>query len=219
MKRGLFLVATVTLCSAMYAQGTLSREEAQSIFAQYNPGLLTTAQENSQMNRLLQEVLHTYAAQNLPDTLETRYTLIALARNFENSVALHWVSNTYKQAVLYSQLGGNTQAAAQAAARADLQTIYSRIWAVSVQVKEDLLRAYKAAHKQALRARDKDKAQQYVQSVQSVQADLKTLRTQVGPQIVTLVQDALSTAQEQAQKALQADNLQLKTKHKKPVAE
>lgn len=219
MKRGLFLVATVTLCSAMYAQGTLSREEAQSIFAQYNPGLLTTAQENSQMNRLLQEVLHTYAAQNLPDTLENRYTLIALARNFENSVALHWVSNAYKQAVLYSQLGGNTQAAAQQAARADLQTIYSRIWAVSVQVKEDLLRAYKAARKQALRAGDKDKAQQYAQSVQAVRADLKTLRTQVGPQIVALVQDALSAAQEQAQKALQADNLQLKTNHKKPVAE
>lgn len=219
MKRGLFLMATVTLCSALYAQGTLTREEAESIFAQYNPALLATAQENNQVNQLLQEVLNTYAAQQLADTLENRYTLIALARNFENSIALHWVSNAYKQAVLYSQLGGNTQAAAQAAARADFQTIYSRIWAVSVQTKETLLKAYQQAHNRAIASGDKTQAQQFKQAINAVKADLKTLHTQVGPQIRVLVQDALSSAEQQAQRALQADNLALKTKHKKPVAE
>ncbi len=219
MKRSLCLLVSVTLGSALYAQGVLSREKVESVFAQYNPSLLVTARENADVNQLLQQVLTTYAAQQLPDTLENRYTLIALARNFENSAALHWVTNAYQNAVLYSHLGGNVQDGARAAARADLQTIYSRIWAVSVQVKEALARAYQQARQQALQRGDKKAAQQYAQSVQAVRADLKQLHTQVGPQLVALVQNALLSAEEQAQAALQTTNLQLKTKHKKPVAE
>lgn len=219
MKRGLFLTLTVTLCSALYAQEMLTREEAQSIFAQYNPELLARAQGNEQLDQLVQDMIASYTGQGLPNTLENRYTLIALARNFENSIALHEITRQYQQAVLYSQLGGATAESVRVAAKTDLQTIYSRIWAVSVQVKEDLLSAYKHARKQALRAADTNQAQQFERASQALSADLKKLNTQVGPQLLALVQDALSAAEQKAHQALQADNLQPKTKHKKPVAE
>lgn len=219
MKRGLFLTLTVTLCSTLYAQEMLTREEAQSIFAQYNPELLARAQENEQLDQLVQDMIASYTGQGLPNTLENRYTLIALVRNFENSIALHEITRQYQQAVLYSQLGGATAESVRVAAKTDLQTIYSRIWAVSVQVKEDLLSAYKHSRKQALRAADTNQAQQFERASQALSADLKKLNTQVGPQLLALVQDALSAAEQKAHQALQADNLQPKTKHKKPVAE
>ncbi|MBQ8032525.1 MAG: hypothetical protein IJ266_01000, partial [Elusimicrobiaceae bacterium] len=140
MKRGLLLVATLSLCSALYAQGTLTREEAREVFAAYNPALLQKAAQDEQLNQLLDQLLRQFVSQHSADTLENRYTLIALARNFENSLALNQTLAQYQQALNYSQHGTDVTAAARAHAREKLNTLYPRIWAVSVQVKETLLR-------------------------------------------------------------------------------
>ena len=142
MKRGLFLVATVTLSSALYAQNTFTREDAHEVFARYNPALLEKAAQDENLNRFVEDVLAQYAAQNLPDTLETRYTLAALVRNFENSLTVNAALDQYKSALIYSQQGTNVQDAAREHARQILAATDPRIWAVSVQVKEDLLAQY-----------------------------------------------------------------------------
>ena len=85
MKRGILLVATFSICSALYAQGTLTREEAREVFAAYNPALLQKAAQDEQLNQLLDQLLRQFTSQHPADTLENRHTLIALARNFENS--------------------------------------------------------------------------------------------------------------------------------------
>ncbi len=234
MKRGLFLLATVTLSSALYGQSILTREQAREVFAAYNPALLEAAAQNEPLNQLLEQLLSTYTGQNLPDTLENRYTLIALARNFENSLALNAALEQYQQALLYSQVGGNVQEAAYAHARRAVDGVYPRIWAVSVQVKEDLLKQYKTRRRalqadENLSAQDKKARLEEVDlSIQALQADLKQLNTNVGPQLVQLRNETLAEAQERVQQAVlqlrsaqevkQTANLQVKTKHKKPVA-
>ena len=224
MNRGLFLVATVTLSSALYAQNTFTHEDAYEVFSHYNPVLLEKTAQDENLNRFVEDVLSQYVAQNLPDTLETRYTLVALVRNFENSLAVNAAMEQYKNALVYSQQGGNVQEAARAHARQMLTAVYPRIWAVSVQVKEDLLSKYKQlAHAPQLTADEKQTLQA---AIKAVQADLKYLRTNIGEQLVALTQEALLQAEaqvaevqlEQAQKAKETTNLHVKTNHKKPVA-
>ncbi len=216
MKRGLFLLATVTLSSALYAQGTLTHEQAREVFAAYNPALLEKAAQDENLNQFLGSVLDEYVAQNLPDTVESRYTLIALARNFENSLAVNAALAQYKNALIYSQQGGDVQAAAREHASKILSAVYPRIWAVSVQVKEDLLTQYQKelktanitpAQKQGLQA-----------AMKAVKADLKNLRTRTGEQLVVLTQDALTKAEVQAAQAQEAKSFHVKTSSQKPRA-
>lgn len=216
MKRGLFLLATVTLSSALYAQGALTREQAREVFAVYNPALLEKAAQDETLNQFLGSVLDEYVAQNPQDTLESRYTLIALARNFENSLAVNAALTQYKNALIYSRQGGDVQEAAHTHAQQVLMQAYARIWAVSVQVKEDLLAQYKKdlqtsgitpEQKQGLQA-----------AIKAVQADLKNLRTRTGEQLVVLTQDALAKAETQAAQAQEAKSFHVKTNSQKPRA-
>ena len=216
MKRGLFLVATFTLSSALYAQGTLTRQQAREVFAAYNPALLEKAAQNEDLNQFVEDVLTQYVAQNPPDTVESRYTLAALARNFENSIAVNAALAQYKNALIYSQQGGAVQEAARVHASKALSEVFPRIWAVSVQVKEDLLAQYQKdlkapgitpAQKQGLQA-----------AIKAVKADLKNLRTRTGEQLLALTQDALAQAEEQAAQAQEANSFDVKTSSHHPRA-
>ncbi len=212
MKRGLFLLATVTLSSALYAQGTLTPERAREIVKNFNPQLLERASQDQAVSQLLEKLISSYLAKQPSDNLATQYDLAALARNFDNSLALYGVTQEYQQAIHYSYAGENVEPAARQHAQEELRQIFSRIWAVSVQIKEELLAQYKSAQVQV-----------DPKAIFILEADLKNLKTNVGEQIVGLVEDTLGQAQAQVlaeQTALQeTTNLQIKAKHKKPVAE
>lgn len=211
MKRGLFLLATVTLSSALYAQELLTSEQARQIVANFNPQLLEQTAQNPDVSRLVDTLISSYLAKQPVDTLANRYEFIALVRNFDNSLALYATTQNYQQAVQYSQLGGAVEDAAYEHAREQLGKIFPRIWAVSVQTKRDLLAQYKSSQVEKERA-----------AIPALETDLKKLQTQVGEQLVGLVQNTLVQAKAQVlaeQTALEATNLQVKTKHKKPVAE
>ena len=212
MKRGLFLLATVTLSSALYAQGLLTPEKARQIVGNFNPQLLERASQDQNVSALVEELISAYLAQKPVDNLDTKYELAALARNFDNSVDLYNVTQEYQRAVRYSYAGEDVEPVAKQHAREQLRTIFARIWAVSIQTKEALLAQYKSSKVQEDRGK-----------VLPLEEDLKGLKTNVGEQIVSLVENTLNQAQKQVlteQTSLrEASNLQIKTKHKKPVAE
>ena len=234
MKRGLFLLATVTLCSALYAQEPLSLEQARALVAKFNPQLLEQASSNEGVNALLEQMLASYVSSNPSNTLENRFTLVALARNFDNSIVLNAALEQYKNALRYSQAGGNVLPAAEQAATTLLAQVYPRIWAVSVQVKNALLGEYKQAQSDLRRdntlpAQEKSiRLHQLQQSAESLQADLRQLQTNTGEQLLALTQGSLAQARVQVAQELaalqtelqatQATNLQIKSNHKKPVA-
>lgn len=232
MKNSLFLWATLTLSSALYAQPLLSRQAVEDIFAQYNPQLMEQSSQNAQIREMVEQVITACLQEKPQDTLEDRYTLIALVRNFENSLALEELTDQYKQAVLTSLLGNpDVKEPARTHARDLLVKDYAKIWAVSVQVKESLLDEYK----RELRGVSKDKTltlpeqkarqARLKDAIQGLQADLNELRTDPGKQLLELADSSLDEAQAQVRarwvslEAKSADNLQVKTKHKKPVAE
>lgn len=229
MKRGLFLLATVTLSSALYAQNVLTAEQARKIVADFNPQLLERASQNSDVSQLVDELISSYLAKQPVDNLANRYNLVALARNFDNSLALYDVTEQYQQAVRYSALGGDTEHSARQYAQTQLREIFSRIWAVSVQTKEELLAQYKSARR-ALKQEGTLPADQKAarlqaadQAISALNFDLKNLKTNTGEHITDLVQNTLDQARTHVlseQTSLrETTNLQIKTKHKKPVAE
>ena len=229
MKRGLFLLATVTLSSALYAQHLLTPEQARQIIRDFNPQLFERAAQQPEVSTLMEELVSSYLAQQPADDLAGRYGLIALARNFDNSLALYQVTQQYEDAVRYDQLGGTIEQAARQHAQEELRGVWARIWAVSVQTKQDLLSRYTNALA-ALRQDDSLPAEQKTRQVQALaqtitalQADIKNLQTDIGPQLNGLMQNTLGQARARVlaeQTALRENsNLQIKTKHKKPVAE
>ncbi len=233
MKRGLFVLATLTLTSALYAQQTLTLEQARHLVADFNPQLLERAAQNPDEQTLLEEMLSSYVAKKPADTLENRYVLVALARNFDNSIALNAAVQQYKNALRYWQAGGEVNVAAEQAANTLVKEVFPRIWAVSVQTKEALLNAYKQERKtlqknQTIPANIREaRLDELNLSIQVLQADIKQLRTRTGEQLVFLTQDTLARAKAQVAQeravlqektAAQATNLQIKSNHKKPVA-
>ena len=234
MKRGLFVLATLTLSSALYAQQTLTLEQARHIVADFNPQLLERAAQDSDVNSLVEKMISSYMAAQPEYTLETRYALASLARNFDNSIALHAAVQQYKEALRYTQAGGNVNVAAEQAASTLIDEVFPRIWAVSVQTKGELLNAYEQERKvlrrdKALSPNVKEEQLHALDfSIKVLRADIKELHTRTGEQLraltqATLAQAKAQVAQERAtlqeQTAAQATNLQIKSKHKKPVAE
>ena len=232
MKNGLFLLASVTLSSALYAQQPLTYQDTEDVFLRYNPQLMAQSAQDDNMRNLVEQVIATFVSQQPENTLENRYTLIALARNFENSLILQAVTEQYQTTLLYAQLGNREVAEpAQENARKTLLENYARMWAVSVQVKEDLLAQYEKARKEVGKeslltpAEQKARQARLDDTIYALRADIRQLRTNPGNQLIELTEETLTGAAEQirgqlaALEAQSTDNLQIKTKHKKPVAE
>ncbi len=237
MKRSLCLLATVTLSSALPVQGGLTREQALEIVKDYNPSILEHATQQEGYHLMLESMLDGFMAAQPADTLENRYTLIALARNFDNSLLLTAERARYKQAIFYSQVAPSVMEPARAHAAQAFYQVFPQIWAVSVQIKQDLLSQYQSirtAVRKDKKLSEPEKTTRLARldgSIAALKADLKQLHTRPEEQLASLVNQTLAQTEaealaqwealcnEQPQQAAQTTNLQIKTKHKKPVAE
>ena len=96
MKKGICLLAMLAVSSALYAQekDLLGKEDLLAAFQQYNPLVLQKAAVHTGYAAILNELLTSYsAAKNQQNELE----LIALVKNFDNSIALQLLSEQYFQ--------------------------------------------------------------------------------------------------------------------------
>lgn len=235
MKRGLFLIASIALSSALYAQtepALLSREQVLDLFAQYNPSVLEKAKTDTNYQAILEAFVRSY---RLPDTLNNQATVIAGIRNFENSLRLQALTQNYKKSMTLAKMSGQAEQGVRDAYRQELKEVMTDIWVVSVQVRQWQLDQLK----QQLRAHNKEKGtaedKQALQTqVQSLKSEIAALKKQAGETILAntdaylsqvdvqlgndLYSRQLSAARKQNDSALQAPNLHIKTNHKKPVA-
>ena len=239
MKRSLFVLATLAMSSALYAQGEAggyTREQVLDIFAQYNPSVLEYASQNAGYNAILEGFASSY---QLPQTPENRYELVAAVRNFDNSLRLAAAAQAYQDAVLYARMSGNEMPMAAARFRQEILPVFTKIWAVSVQVYQ-----YQAVQTQAalkrleqekdLSAEERSRREASLRrQLAFVNAQLQALQQDPGQKVVAAAEvyiaetdrlleesqePALARAEAVSQEAQQAENLQIKTKNKKPVA-
>ncbi len=234
MRRSLFILAALALTPAVYAQADnahFTREQVLEIFSQYNPSVLEQAQENADYNAVLESFLEAYDASSAQTE---RAEIIAVARNFDNSIQLQVLTDAYYQAASAARLMGGNEASAEKLFREDLTDVFSRVWAVTVQ-----LRSYQLAEaKQSLKSVRADKTlpqaeraariKQLQTEIRALKAERKSLQKNRAEIIMSAVdsyvlqvqqaEGGLLQAARQAASASEAENLHVKSNHKKPVA-
>ena len=240
MRRSLFLLATLAMSSALYAQpdaSTYNREKVLDIFAQYNPAVLENAKKNADYNAILEDLAASYQA---PDTEDARFELISVARNFDNSIRLHTLSEQYEEALFLSAVNGVDTSATDKYFNRQVADVLGRVWAVTVNLREEQIKEYKKQLAQVKKDKTLSSADRTAKSnalkakIKAVKAELKALKKDPGSQISTAaqafgqqVQDrvqarlsalAASAEKDAALQTEQTPNLQVKTNHKKPVA-
>lgn len=240
MRRSLFILATLAMSSALYAQaeaGHYNREKVLDIFTQYNPAVLENAQQNADYNAVLEGLLSSY---NAPETEESRYELIALARNFDNSIRLKALSVNYEEAVVLSQMSGMDLSSAVLHFRRELTPVFQNIWAVTVQLREYQIDEYEAQLKQLRKDKTLSKEDRRAREavlkgkIKALKTEVKALKKDAGEQILSAVDVYVAETDRRVAERLDAErarlqeasskqvsqtkNLQVKTKNKKPVA-
>lgn len=239
MKKSMFVLATMALSVMLYAQpgqDTFSRAEVLEIFEQFNPSVLEQAKQNSDYNAILELFLSSYQNSKTPTN---RYELIAVARNFDNSIRLESLSAIYHPLWMASQMSGQDNAIARQAFTNDVTHVMQGVWNETVNLRNLQLTEAKAR----LKTIGKDKTlskedraaqkKQIKEDIKTLKAELKTLKKNPQEYVKSAAQDYVSStekkfaaqaeaerqaAHQKVQSAKQAKNLQVKTKNKKPVA-
>ena len=131
MKRSLAVLALLTLSSAsLCAAENYNREKVLALFAQYNPAVLEKAQQDENYDAIVQSVAEAY---NVAQTDDNHYTLLALIRNFDNSLDLNALTAQYRKAFLINTMNDLDTSAISQQFRSRLEPVFTRIWAVSLQ--------------------------------------------------------------------------------------
>lgn len=235
MKRSLLLLALCALSTAVYAQSSAeryTREQVLEVFSNYNPVVLENAKNNEDYNAILEEFISSY---NQPVTPQSRFELIAVARNFDNSLLLHIWENTYKQILSKGVFTGEDVSSQLENSRQDLLVILGHVWASSVQLREMQLKETKALLKQThkdktLSETSRDEKENLLkEDMTNLKKELKALRKNSGEQIQQIadsyvaqmekeVASSLLSSRQTEETSSQTENLQVKSNHKKPVA-
>ncbi len=237
MKPHFFTLAAMILAVPLYAQtesGELSRQDVLEIFTQFNPSVLEQARQDESYRDIWEQFLEKY---HVSDTPTNRWDLIALARNFDNSLRLNTATNIYQQLWLSAKLSGQDISTARQVFRQDVTSVMAQVWAVTVCLREYQLDQTKEAQR-ALSQTDlsaEQRAEQktaYANEIQRLRTEIKSLKKNPGERVLAAANQYISdvekqllqanfqtrAAAQQTQEAHQTANLQVKHKNKKPVA-
>ena len=238
MKKSLLILAVAACSCSLYAQEGSSAQEVLSFFTKYNPSVLQKAQQDESYREILEEVVYNT---QLDSSLETRLEMIALVRNFDNSIKLSNATQGYEDAFLLAVTNNSATEAISQKYRQELTEAYAGIWAVSVNIQEELLSQYKHILKDIskntdLTAQQRAEQQAVVKGkIQNTEKYLKQLKNNSGEYIASSVEAVMASSEsnvymklaavaevkrqmQAASEALESANLQIKNNNKKPVA-
>ena len=234
MKRCLLLLAVWALYSSVYAQSgaeQYTREQVLEVFSNYNPVVLENAKNNENYEAVLEAFISSY---DKPVTAQNRFELIAVARNFDNSLLLRLWENSYKEILSMGSYAGTNISAQKHTARQDLLLIFGRIWANSVQLREMQLQEAKETLKKTRKDKTiskslkQEKTDFLKDEIADLKSEIKALRKNPGEQIQQITDSYMAQLEQEVAAAFssrkteeessQTENLQVKTNHKKPVA-
>lgn len=231
MKKGIVALAVMMLTMPLYAQSeqnSFSKSEILDIFAQFNPSVLEKAKQNASYDLILQEFLNSYQAAPSPTS---RYELIAVARNFDNSIHLQALAEAYYAKWTAAKMSGTAYEPIHQHFVHDVTDTMEKVWAVTVSLREyqlaqtkDELKQIRADKTLSAQVRQEE-TKRLKQDIKALRAELKSLRKNPGQYVLSAAEDYVARAEQQfvaanehAQNARQSKNLQVKTNNKKPVA-
>ena len=240
MKKSLLILAALATACVLQAQEVSSQQEVLSLFAKYNPAVLERAQRDPAYNAILQEVVNNT---HLDGSLEAYIEMIALVRNFDTSMQIAALTQEYEDALLMAVTSGSDLQALNQKYRQEFGKAYSSIWAVSVNLQEELIAQYKQILKDLKKNPDLtdqqrkegkaaineklNKSRTYLKQIKNnaseyigawVNSSMGRAQNNVNKSIAQLNSVKTKAEMEEAQRARASDNLQVKNKNQKPVA-
>jgi len=232
MKKNIWLLIPFLLTTALYAQEETSfgKEDLLAAFEQYNPSVLERAAANSNYGQVLYELTNAYhAARNE----QQRYEMIALVKNFDNSLLLYMLRQAYFQRRSLQEVSGlaleqSTREQVLASLRAVLQDIFKQTLAVkNIQLqdyKQQLKQIRKdttltAQEKQARRETVSEKIKQVKQEIRTLKKDSKQKIAATAEAYLAEMDNAYESFQQEQFRAEQSAAHDIKANHKKPVAQ
>lgn len=237
MKRCLLLLAVLAAASSLYAQDSqkYTQEEVLAVFAQYNPAVLEKAKNNAQYNEILQNLAASYQKEK---TAQSETELIALVKNFDNSLRLFVIAKTYENGLALQQASNIDLAALEGATRADLLAVFEDIYEQTLDIHNAEIKLCKVRIKALKKDKSLDKQERNAQiekenaRIKELKAEIKQLKkdaknkvrsaselyfSDLKAEASSQVASATKAAKEEAEKAKASKNLEVKAKNKKPV--
>lgn len=238
MRRCLLLLAVLAVASGLSAQenNQYTQEDVLAVFAQYNPSALKKAQQNASYNEILQAFTLSYQAEK---NAQTEAELLAAVKNFDNSLRLYFIAQAYEEGLVLQQHSAINLAALDQQTQEDLLTVFTDIYHTTLDIRDEEIKLckkrIKSLKKDDLLSRGEQKAQitrqkSRIKELKSIKKALKkdakeqvrqaselyfaNLKKDIAAKITAVTHDA----QQKELDAQSADNLQIKSKNKKPVA-
>ena len=234
MKRSLFILASCAfLSSVVHAENTYDREQVLSFFAKYNPVVLERAEQNEMYKSVLDGLANSFQENQ---TQVDFFDMIALTRNFDNSIQLATATSLYRDAYRYNQQSGaESFSPVTNQFHSEILSIFQNIWAVTIQVHQLRLDDYENQLKQLKKdeSLSKDEKKEKIQilknNIRALKKEIKRLQKNTGEQLVSAtdmyvkqiqqeVSSQLIGSEKQADEAPQVENLSVTSKNKKRVA-
>jgi len=174
IKKSIYLLALLTISSALYAQEDvlLGKEELLAAFEKYNPSVLDNAARNDAYASIVNQLLDSYSA---PRNEQNELELIALAKNFDNSIVLYLLREQYLRGRLLQEVTPTSLPSLEEGTRSQLILVLQRMFANTVEVKEIEL----ARQQQVLKQIRQDKnlsAAQKREHIQKTKAQIKQIK-------------------------------------------
>ena len=231
MKKSFILLGLLAWAAVVCAQEktVFDGNDLLEVLRQYNPSVLQNAAQDSSYGKILQELVQNYSA---PRTEQNGYELIALAKNFNNSLLLQALKMQYLRARTLQQVSGIETPTLKRDMRHNLQVVLEDIYQNSLAVKKMQL----ANEKKQLKALRKDNTlseaekqtaqQQLAGQIRQTKQEIRYLKKDAKSKIAATAEDYLQkteaeflAAQPGATAAEESSSRDVKANHKKPVAE
>ncbi len=228
-KKGIVLAISVLTC-ALYAQGKefLEKEDILQAFEQYNAGVLEQAKTNQTYNEIFQKLTTSF---KVPDTVENQAEMIALVKNFDNSLQLYVLGEAYQEARLLQLASGASLDTLDANMAHEILPVLQDIYHNTLVVKKIQIGLYKQKikevkkNKELTREAQKEQIAQWKAKIKQTKTDISNLKKNATAQINNTANQYMKDMQavfEQSQakqlKAEQATAQDVKANNKKPVA-
>lgn len=231
MKKSLLILAVLAFCGVVRAQEktVFDGEDLLLVFREYNPAVLQNAANDSTYGRVLQDLVQHYS---VPRTEQNGYELIALAKNFDNSLMLQLLRKQYLHRRTLENASGLAAPMLKEDMMHDVQVVLQDVFKNTLAVKNLQLKNEKKKLKELrknknLSAQEKqNQTEQLRAQINQTKQDIRLLKQDTKQKIKATAQAyldkleaQLSAAQQGQSLAQESSSYDVKANHKKPVAE
>jgi len=231
MRNKALLLLAMVFATALHAQevSLLNKDDLLAAFELYNPSVLEKATKEEGYRNILQQLVSSYTAvRNEQNELE----LIALVKNFDNSILLQYARQQYLNSRRFQDMSGISLEKLNAQTKQDLTEVFTSIYQNTLEVKKIQIKHYRQTIKQIKKDKTlsveqkkqqvaflKDKIDQVKQEIRLLKIESKMRISATANAYLTQLQNEYERANAYESQAAQATSADIKSNPQKTAAQ